>query len=95
MKVALSAKTLIFWGMLSPRFFADTNIRDAQSLATLQVLSKQRSSSWLLAAFRVLITDRLHTTVCNLVQVPTTPTQSSRTGGRPTNLVVQEYLYQP
>jgi hypothetical protein len=42
--------------------------------------------------FRVLITDRLHATVCNQVRAPTTPTQSSRTGGRPTDPKIQEYL---
>ena len=41
----------IYLGLFSPRFFADPNIRGAQSLVTPPVHRKQRPSSWLLAVF--------------------------------------------
>ena len=75
-------------------------LRDTRSLCHARSLCYKGTAnsvwahgSWLL--WGLLITDILHATVCNLVQAPTTPTQSSRTGDRPTDLMIQEYLWLP
>ena len=63
--------------------------RDARSLCHTTEAPQSASEHMALGCFRVLITDRLNATVCNLVQAPNTPIQSSRTGDRPTDKTAQ------